>query len=178
MIATGTDVKPLEVLIFMRDVQLGDLLRADEGPRRAHHSRHRFDKRDARCRGKDPLRADRRGGRDRECKTTSRPLERKRWISFDKLIDGVAQGDRSEDSISSLGARLAALDRAIDDKDRKRITEASGGLSLTNLARRLVDAVDADVIEAKAREQHPPPISEVQLHTFRGGQGNCGAPVR
>ncbi|MEJ7704682.1 MAG: hypothetical protein WKF47_13905 [Geodermatophilaceae bacterium] len=36
MIATGTDVKPLECVFFMRDVRSGVLLRADEGPRRPH----------------------------------------------------------------------------------------------------------------------------------------------
>ena len=36
MIATGTDVKPLECLLFMRDVRSRQLFRADEGPRHPH----------------------------------------------------------------------------------------------------------------------------------------------
>ena len=39
MIATGTDVKPLECVFFMRDVRSRAVLRADEGPRRPHHRR-------------------------------------------------------------------------------------------------------------------------------------------
>ena len=34
MIATGTDIKPLEIVFFMRQVRSRELLRADEGPRR------------------------------------------------------------------------------------------------------------------------------------------------
>ena len=34
MIATGTDIKPLEIVFFMRTVRSRELLRADEGPRR------------------------------------------------------------------------------------------------------------------------------------------------
>ena len=35
MIATGTDVKPIEIVFFMRTVKSSGLLRADEGPRGA-----------------------------------------------------------------------------------------------------------------------------------------------
>jgi type I restriction enzyme, R subunit len=37
MIATGTDIKPMEIVMFMRAVKSRVLLRADEGPRRARH---------------------------------------------------------------------------------------------------------------------------------------------
>ena len=66
MIATGTDVKPIEVLIFLRDVKLGTLFRADEGPRRAHHRAREAARGDARRRGQDALRADRRRRRHRK----------------------------------------------------------------------------------------------------------------
>ena len=36
MVATGTDVKPLEILLFMRDVKY-KLLRADERTRNSNH---------------------------------------------------------------------------------------------------------------------------------------------
>ena len=56
MIATGTDVKPLECLLFMRNVKSAGLLRADEGAGRAGHRRRRPAERHARRRGEDPLR--------------------------------------------------------------------------------------------------------------------------
>ena len=65
MISTGTDIKPLEVLLFMRPVQSRVLLRADEGPRHARHQPHRPAGRDARRRAQDPLCHRGRGGRGR-----------------------------------------------------------------------------------------------------------------
>ncbi len=54
-IATGTDVRPIEIVFFMRSAQ-PDLLRADEGPRRAGHQRHRSPGGDPRRAGQDALR--------------------------------------------------------------------------------------------------------------------------
>ncbi len=163
MIATGTDLKPVEAVIFMRDVRSESYFEQMKG-----RGVRTIPETDLKSVTPDAERKTRfvlvdAVGVTESCKTTSVPLERKRSVSFDKLIDGIAQGDRSDDSLSSLGARLAALDRSIDEKDRNRIREAAGGLTLANLARRLVDAVDPDVIDAKAREQHTPPITEAQL---------------
>ena len=66
MIATGTDVKPLEVLIFLRDVKSALYFEQMKGPRRAHDHADAIAPGDARRRGKDPLRAGRRGRRHRE----------------------------------------------------------------------------------------------------------------
>jgi type I restriction enzyme R subunit len=45
MIATGTDVKPLECLLFMRDVKQPQLFRANERPRHPHAGHGRPEKR-------------------------------------------------------------------------------------------------------------------------------------
>ena len=163
MIATGTDLKPVEVVMFMRDVRSESYFEQMKG--RGVRTIPDTDllgvtpdaERKTRFVLVDAV------GVTESCKTTSAPLERKRSVSFDKLMDGIAQGDRSEDSISSLGARLAALDRTIDDKDRQRITAAAGGLTLSGLSRRLVDAVDPDVIDAAARAQHGQLVSDEQF---------------
>lgn len=162
MIATGTDLKPVEVVMFMRDVRSESYFEQmkGRGVRTIPDSDLKSVTPDAERKTRFVL-IDAVGVTE-SCKTTSAPLERKRAVSFDKLIDGIAQGDRSEDSLSSLGARLAALDRAIDDKDRKRIAEAAGGMTLASLTRRLIDAVDPDVVEATAKATHTPPITEAQ----------------
>jgi type I restriction enzyme, R subunit len=54
-------------------------------------------------------------------KNASQPLERKKSISFDALIEQIAMGRRDEDALSSLAARLAALDRKLGDEDRARM---------------------------------------------------------
>ena len=77
-------------------------------------------------------------------KTVSQPLERDRVISFDRLIDEIAAGRRDDDAFATLAARLAALDRRIGEKDRAAIVKASGGVDLSGLASRLLDAIDPD----------------------------------
>jgi type I restriction enzyme R subunit len=87
-------------------------------------------------------------------KAISQPLERKRSVPFDKLIDQIAQGRRDEDAISSLAGRLAALDRQIEDEDRKRITDAAKGITLKTLASNLLQAISPDIIEAELMTRH------------------------
>ena len=65
-------------------------------------------------------------------------------------IDGIAAGRRDDDAISTLAARLAALDRKIDNKARADIADAAGGLDPKALAHKLLDAIDPDTIEREA----------------------------
>jgi superfamily II DNA or RNA helicase len=69
MIATGTDVKPLEVLIFFARREVGALFRADKGPRRAHDHVDAAAPGDAGCRGENPLCTGRCRRRDGEPQT-------------------------------------------------------------------------------------------------------------
>lgn len=89
-------------------------------------------------------------GVEKSCKTESRPLERKPGTSLDALLKGVAIGARDDDTVLSLGNRLVRLAKQLDDKALARIKQASGGLGLQDLARGLVQALDADRIAADA----------------------------
>jgi type I restriction enzyme, R subunit len=147
MIATGTDIKPVEILIFMRDVRSegyyeqmkgrgvrtikdADLLAVTPDAK----TKTRFVLIDA-------------VGVDESMKSASKPLERKRLVSFEALLEQIAQGREDEDAISSLAGRLASLDRRIDTDADTRIREASGGTSLRDLANQLLDCIDTDKIE-------------------------------
>jgi type I restriction enzyme R subunit len=146
MIATGTDVKPIEVLIFLRDVRSelyfeqmfgrgvrtinsSDLTRVTPDTK----AKDRFVLIDA-------------VGVTESAKHITRPLERQRSVSFDKLLDQVAAGRSDEDVVATLAGRLASLDRKLSDEQRTRVIEATGGTSLAGLAGRLVDAIDEDRI--------------------------------
>jgi type I restriction enzyme R subunit len=152
MIATGTDIKPLECLLFMRDVKsrvyyeqmLGrgsrtiiptDLQAVTPD---ASHKTH-FVVVDA-------------VGVTETLKVDSRPLERKPSESFDSLIDSVALGRREDDTISSLAARLAVLDQEIKEDERQVIANAAKGQSLNQMINALLDAVDPDKHEEMAKE--------------------------
>ena len=152
MIATGTDIKPVEVLIFMRDVKSEGYYEQmkGRGVRTIPDADLKAVTPDARTKTRfvliDAV------GVSETSKNASRPLERNRSMSFDQLIDQVAQGRRDEDALSSLAGRLAALDRRLNDDDRQRIVAATGGRSLRDLANALLDAIDADR-QAEAIEQ-------------------------
>jgi type I restriction enzyme R subunit len=154
MIATGTDIRPVECLIFMRDVKSQSYYEQMKG--RGCRTLNDADLRqvtpDAQTKTRFVL-IDAVGVTEGQ-KSVSQPLERKRTLPFDKLIDQIAQGRRDDDAISSLAGRLAALNRQIDDEDRGRIAEASNGLSLKSLAARLLDAISPDVVEAELVRRH------------------------
>ncbi len=145
MVATGTDIKPLECIIFMRNIRSRVYFEQMKGRGTrtisstdlhavtpdTHHKTH-FVIVDA-------------VGVCENDKTDSRPLERKRSVPFDKLLESVMLGNRDPDTLSSLADRLAQLDREIADDGRKRVTEVSGGISLQRMIHTLFDAMDPDI---------------------------------
>ncbi len=158
MISTGTDIKPLECLIFMRDVKSRVYFEQMKG-------------RGTRTIKSDDLRgvtADAQNkthfvivdavGVCENDKTDSRPLERKKNIPFDKLLLSVAMGNRDGDTLLSLAGRLARVDRELNDKDRKEIESAIAGAglkpapTLKQIINNLLDAVDPDKSAEKAKE--------------------------
>lgn len=157
MIATGTDVKPIEVLIFLRDVksELYFEQMKGRGARTIAPEKLREVTPDADAKTRfvliDAV------GVSESLKTVSQPLERLRVISFDKLIDEIAAGRRDDDAFATLAARLAALDRRIGDKDRSAIAKAAGGVDLAGLAARLLDAIDPDALAARVAPDAPEP---------------------
>ena len=46
-------------------------------------------------------------------KTVSQPLERKRAVAFDKLLEQVAAGERSDDALSLAGRAARGAGRAV-----------------------------------------------------------------
>ena len=152
MISTGTDIKPLECLLFMRDVKSRVYFEQMKGRGTRTISPTDFNAvtPDADCKTGFVI-VDAIGVCEND-KTDSRPLERKRSVPFDKLIMSVAIGDRDEDTLSSLAGRLASLDNQIADADRKEIQQAAEGKSLKDIVNSLLDAIDPDKQIDKARE--------------------------
>jgi type I restriction enzyme R subunit len=150
MIATGTDVKPLEVLIFLRDVkseQYFDQMKG-RGVRTLNPTQLRQVTPDAEEKTRFVL-VDAVGVTE-SLKRVSQPLERNRAIGFDRLIEDIAAGRRDDDALSTLAGRLAALDRKIGDKDRAAIAKAAGGLDPKAIANKLLDAIDPDAVAREA----------------------------
>lgn len=152
MISTGTDIRPLECLLFMRDVKSRVYFEQMKGRGTRTISSTDLNAVTPDATHKTQFIIVDAVGVCENDKTDSRPLERKRGVPLDKLILSVALGDRGEDTLTSLAGRLAAMDKEIEATDKKEIKNAAGGKTLTQLVNSLLDAVDADEGLEKAKE--------------------------
>jgi type I restriction enzyme R subunit len=161
MIATGTDIKPLECLLFLRDVrsQLYFEQMKGRGTRTIDTTDLATVTPDAGSKTRFVL-VDAVGVTESD-KTDSRPLERKPTVAFEKLLQNIALGVRDEDTLTSLANRLARLDRSLSDSDKAELV-STGGISLKKLASDLLKATDPDEIEraTKGRDDCPQSSAE------------------
>ena len=162
MIATGTDIKPVEVLIFMRDVKSEGYYEQmkGRGVRTIPDADLRSVTPDAQTKTRFIL-IDAVGVSESK-KNASQPLERKKGVSFETLMEQIAMGRRDDDALSSLAARLAILDRKLSEEDRLRVAEATGGPTPRALANGLLDAIDPDTQQAVVEARFGSFASEVQ----------------
>lgn len=153
MIATGTDVKPIEVLLFMRLVKSAGLYEQMQGRgvRVIHPSDLQSVTPDAATKERFVI-VDAVGAVDID-KAETVILERQRTVPFDKLLDNIAAGDTRDDTLLTLAGRFARLARKLTDTDRAAIAGASGGHSLTEIAHALRDAADPDIAAELAQQQ-------------------------
>lgn len=155
MIATGTDVKPIEVLIFMRDVKSELYFEQMKGRGARTLSPEKLQEVTPDADSKTRFVLIDAVGVTESLKTVSQPLERDRKIGFAKLIEEIAAGRRDDDAFATLAARLAALDRRIGDKDRAAIVRATGGVDLAGVAGRLLNAIDPDALAMRVPADAP-----------------------
>ena len=159
MIATGTDVKPLECLLFMRDVKSRNYFEQMKG-----RGTRTLDMDDLKKVTPSAVSAKTHYvivdaiGVTRSLKTASQPLITKPTVALKDLAMQVMMGATDEDMVSSLAGRLARFNKQLDVDDQRRIREAAGGLELTQLVGKLFAAIDADNIEARALELAGQPI--------------------
>jgi type I restriction enzyme R subunit len=162
MIATGTDIKPLECLLFMRTVKSRILFEQMLG-----RGTRVISPTDLQAVTSDAPRKERfvivdAVGVVDQAKVDTQTLERKKSVPFDALLEALALGARDEDTLSSLAGRLARLARTLTEQDEYVIAAASGGATLGDLARGLLDALDPDrqLAAAQAASGTPDPSDE------------------
>jgi type I restriction enzyme R subunit len=152
MIATGTDVKPLECLLFMRAVRSRTFFEQmkGRGVRVIDETDLRQVTPDARAKTRFVI-VDAIGVTDTPLMDTV-PLERKPTVAFDRLLNQIAIGVRDPDMVSSVASRLTRLARQITKEDRADLEQAAGGVRLDDLIHGLVEALDPDRQWHAARE--------------------------
>lgn len=153
MIATGTDVKPIECLIFMRDVRSRNYFEQMKG-------------RGTRTLGKDDLQKVSPSatenkdhfvivdavGVTKSKKSETRTLERKPSVSLKELMMNVALGARDEDTLTTLASRVIRLNAQMTAAEQKAFAKTVGS-SAAQVAERLLNAFDEDVLTRKAQAE-------------------------
>ena len=152
MISTGTDIKPLECLLFMRSVKSRTYFEQmkGRGTRTINDTDFQAVTPDAGVKEQFII-IDAVGVCEAD-KTDSRPLERKRSVAFDKLLQAVALDRRDEDTLMSLAGRLARLDKKLTQSDRTQLESSAGGKSIPQITKDVLAALDLDNQIAKAQE--------------------------
>jgi len=153
MIATGTDVKPLECLLFLRDVKSKGYFEQMKG-------------RGTRTLDLDGLRKATPSAKSakthyvivdaigvtKSLKTDSRPPVTRPTVPFKDLAMEVVMGATDADTVSSLAGRLARIDRQLTPLQKHTLAAKMGGTTVSQLVGALFNALDGDAIEQKARE--------------------------
>ena len=181
MIATGTDIKPVEIVFFMRAVKSRGFFEQMKG-------------RGVRVIKPDDLKAVTPDAKAKDhfviidavgvCeqdKTDARPMEKKPSVSFERLLQAVAFGNTEDDVITSIAGRLARMEHRISAEDDARIRVASGGLGLKDLAHQLVASLDPDLNAVRPElvegqfptTVRPEPVEGLPSDTIRSIEGQA-----
>ena len=153
MIATGTDVKPIECLIFMRDVRSKNYFEQMKGRGTRTLSKDDLQKvTPSATDNKDHFVIVDAVGVTKSKKSDTRTLERKPSVSMKELMMNVALGDKSEDTLTSLANRVIRLNSQMTPSEKKEFVEKIGD-SAGQIAEKLLNAFDEDAILHKAQEQ-------------------------
>lgn len=151
MIATGTDVKPIECLIFMRDVRSKNYFEQMKGRGTRTLSKDELQKvTPSATENKDHFVIVDAVGVTKSKKSDTRPLESKPSVSMKELMMNVALGAKDEKTLTSLANRVIRLNSQMTPAERKQFEEKVGTPAGT-VAERLLNAFDEDVIEKRAQ---------------------------
>ncbi|MEJ7783721.1 MAG: type I restriction-modification enzyme R subunit C-terminal domain-containing protein [Solirubrobacteraceae bacterium] len=175
-IATGTDIKPVECLLFMRMV--GSRLLFEQmkgrGVRTIDADTLQSVTPDARIKDRFVI-VDAVGiTDDGRAWAASKPLDREPSVPIRNLLQAIGEGVSTDELLSTIASRLARLAKRVDAAQAEKLTEQLNGLTLNELAGDLLTASDPDVQERAARrlaerDEHPAdePLTDAQLAAGR-----------
>ncbi len=170
MIATGTDIRPLEVLVFMRDVKSRSYYEQmkGRGTRTCSLEQLKATGTPSAKFTKDHFVIIDAIGVETSQKTDSRPLEKKPGMSMKDLLQNVAMGNTQEDILSTLANRLIRLDKLINEKEKTNFAEQANGHTISHVVKELLNAYDPDTIESLKRkaESEKPGAAPAELNSL------------
>jgi type I restriction enzyme R subunit len=159
MIATGTDVKPLECVFFLRDVRSAAYFEQmkGRGARTIASADFQAVTPDATEKTRFVI-VDAIGVTEHQF--VDPPLNREKGVSLKQLLDKAANLTLTEAETATLASRLAALELQLTPNERAELDQVAGG-SVRDIVRGLVDAVDPD-FQARATVGAADPAAAVQ----------------
>jgi len=159
MIATGTDIKPLEIVFFMRSVASKNFFEQMKGRGVRVVSDTEMEQVNPGIKRKTRYVIVDAVGVCERVQTESRPLEKKPTVSFEKLLDAATLGTTEVAAVESLAGRLIRLERRFDIEVAAEVVQAANGQTLAQISKGMLSAIDPDEIlaEAKGRAGAPSP---------------------
>ena len=154
MIATGTDIKPLEVVFFMRGVKSRNYFEQmkGRGVRVMDNQSFITVSPDGQAKERFVI-IDAVGVCESEELNETRPLEQKPGLTFEKLLKSLQYGKPSKDHISSLISRLSRLHKKLSEEQYNEIKKITNGKLLTDFTNNFAEAINEDKTFEVAQEK-------------------------
>ncbi|MEI8348701.1 MAG: type I restriction-modification enzyme R subunit C-terminal domain-containing protein [Candidatus Omnitrophota bacterium] len=155
MIATGTDIKPLEIVFFMRAVRSRNYFEQmkGRGVRVMRSDDFMAVTPDAVAKERFVI-VDAVGVTEVDELNDTRPLEQNPTISFEKLLKSIRFGRPTKDKLSSIAGRLIRLEKKLTEEQIKEVRKLTDGKKLSEYAHDFIVAIDEDrIVEHVQKEK-------------------------
>lgn len=153
MISTGTDVKPIECVFFMRNVKSAGFFEQMKGRGVRVISADKLRVVSPSAKVKDRFIIVDAVGVCEQDKTDSKTLNRQPSKTLEQVLEYIAQGGTDPDALMTLAGRLARLQRLFSLDQLSELKELAGGKPFPDLAHDLLNACDPDEQIDAAKQQ-------------------------
>jgi type I restriction enzyme R subunit len=155
MIATGTDIKPLEIVFFMRSVKSRNYFEQmkGRGVRVMKSDDFLSVTPDAIAKERFVI-IDAVGVCENEELTETKPLEKMPTVSLEKLVKMLQYGKPNPEVISTIVSRISRLNKKLTEDQKGELSEIAKGKKLTDFAHDFVESIDEDKTFEQAKQEY------------------------
>lgn len=188
MIATGTDVKPVEIVFFMRSVRSGNYFEQMKGRGVRVISPDELAKttpagEDDEGRPLKPLQKSRfvivdAVGACKQCKTERGPVDRQPSKTLKQIFDHIKAGGTDPEAVAALAGKLSRLAHEMSTEQLDDVKAHASGTELSTLIADLMKSTNADDVHAKAAETLLPGEEPTEKQLDAAEQSLIRAAVR
>jgi len=154
MIATGTDIKPLEVVFFMRSVKSRNYFEQmkGRGVRVIDNDTFKTITPDAQAKERFVI-VDAVGVTEIEELSDTLPIDKNPSLTLEKIIKLLQYGKPKAEIVSTLISRLSRLNKKLSESQRMEIYKITNGKTLIDFSHDLAISIDPDKIFIKTQEE-------------------------